>query len=88
MNNHDKIRVRITASQRIYYDQIKEMTWAEWEEFRSLEPHQLHSQDLAGYINTHDVYDVDNIYDFEAHVVDANDKPLNPDDEEYYYSQD
>lgn len=75
----DKIKVRITANQRVYYNQIVEMTPKEWAEIKNLKSEDA-AQSLEGWLDLTDIEnstDIDSD-DFEAMVVDDNGKPVQP----------
>lgn len=76
----EKILVRITARQRVSYDQIVSMTPEDWQKFKETSPsdHVCGGGDLVGgWLDSRpdDGEDIDDD-DFEAVVVDAKGKPL------------
>jgi hypothetical protein len=77
-----KLRVLVTASQRIHYMQVKMMTQKEWDEFKAKPPKYFTSPDDL-WLDPMDVYDADDIEgeDFEAIVVGEDNKPIKPRDE-------
>lgn len=72
----DKIKVRITANQRVYYNQIVEMTPKEWAEIKELKPDGA-AQTLEGWLDLEDIENSTDI-DFEAMVVDENGNSVQP----------
>lgn len=73
------VTVRMTSSERVRYDQIKEMTLKEWNELKK------QNQDSAcGWIDRSDVDEGDDgdlAENFEAVVVDKKGKLVSPRDE-------
>ena len=74
----DKIKVRITASHRVKYDQTVEMTRKEWDELKKSIVSDDDGTVAEDWLDLRDVFDSDTIEadDVEAFVVDENDKIL------------
>ncbi len=74
------VRVRITASERVTYDQVVTLTPSEWEQLKAMRPKDA-SEVLGDMLNKHDC-DGDGIDkdDFEAFVVNKDNEPVKPSD--------
>ena len=82
----EMINVRIQTSQKVYYDQIVEMTPEAWAKLKATPEKVMESEDMGPLTSLLRVNDFSNWHDYEEPeltVVDADGKPVKPDD--YYY---
>ena len=78
----DYIRVRVTASQTVHYDQVLKFTPKEWAEFKAMDE-EAAGDELADRLDGRSINDADPIEggDFIAFVVGPDKKPIEPRDE-------
>lgn len=62
------VKVEISASQKVHYKQIREMSVEDWNKLQAAiesddwrEINRVHKDLVETYINTHDVFDADDI---------------------------
>lgn len=76
----DVVTVRVTARQRVSYDQTVAMPRKEWERFKSMDESRA-AEFLSDWIDTRNVIDADQIEDdFEAYAVDEEGNAVKPRD--------
>jgi hypothetical protein len=70
------VRVRVRATQTVRYDQTIAMPLKEWKRIKAMEEDEA-AAELVGWLDLANVDDADDIggCDFDAFVVDKNDKP-------------
>lgn len=81
----EKIKVRIQTSQKVYYDQIVEMSREAWEKLKATPERQMESESMGPLSELLDLKDFSNWSDYdepELTVVDDDGKPVQPED--YY----
>ncbi len=74
----EKLKVRLTATQKIRYDQTVEMTAEQWAKFKATDErtHIVHGGDLSGWLDLTQEDDYGDLDDFEAEVIDENGKVI------------
>lgn len=79
----EKIKVRITCSERVSYDQTVEMTREEWLKLKATPERTMEDGDmspLSSWLNLNEPVSGDDFLDIELDVVDDDNKPVNPPD--------
>ena len=79
----DKIKVRITCSERVRYDQTVEMTREEWAKLKATPERKMEDGDrspLSSWLDLREPVSSDNFDDIELDVVDEENKPVRPAD--------
>lgn len=79
----DKIKIRITCSEQITFDQTVEMTHEEWKELKSTPRFKMEDGDmspLTEWLDLRNPLGSDDFDDIEIDVVDDENKPVKPGD--------
>ena len=78
-----KIKVRITCSERLRYDQTVEMTREQWAELKATPERKMEDgvmSPLSSWLDLRDPVSGDDFDDIELDVVDDENKPVKPSD--------
>lgn len=72
----DKVKVKITATQTIYYDQTVEMPLSEWQAMQSMSPEEVAQQLDGGWLDTRNIDEAEPIDpdDFCMYLLDDDGK--------------
>lgn len=79
----EKLKIRITCSERVRYDQTVEMTREEWDELKATPAREMEDGDmspLTSLLDLRDPVSSDEFDDIELDVVDDDNKPVKPAD--------
>jgi hypothetical protein len=79
----DKLKIRITCSERVRYDQTVEMTREEWLKLKATPERKMEDGDmspLTSWLDLREVLSGDDFDDIEIDVVGDDNKPVKPSD--------